>query len=571
VRTGPSTRLIAVAWAVAALGGCGGSSVTPVASAKTSDGGTIVTSIRGEPRSFNRYVTRDLTTEVITLLLHSPLLRVDRVSQQLEPELAERWTLLPDGVTYRIDLRSGIRFSDGAPFSSEDVVFSFEAAYDPQTRGPLADALQVRGQRLTVRAEGPSTVMVRFPSAFGPGLRLIAGVPIFPRHRLQAALAQGSFASTWGPATPPSSLAGLGPFVLRQYDPGQRLVFDRNPYDWRRDRGANRPAADHLVLEIIRDQDGERLAMETGRLDFTQSEIRPSDYVPLRRAADAGRVTLKDLGVGQDGDLLWFNLARSKADVHRPWLREADFRRAISLAVDREAFVRTVFFDAAVPAFGVVSPANRRWYRDPERTPHDPAAAARLLASLGLGDRNHDGMLEDRGHQPVRFSLLTQKGNTALERGAAAIRDSLQPLGIQVDVVPLEVGAVVGRFTHGDYDAVYFRLLTTDTDPSLNLDFWLSSGSAHVWNPSQPRPATAWEARIDELMQQMASEPDEERRRALFGDVQTIMARELPVLCFAFPRVWVAMSSRVAGATPAAVRPPILWNPAAIAIAPDAR
>src|SRR5439155_14044588 len=102
-----------------------------------------------------------------------------------------------------------------------------------------------------------------------------------------------------------------------------------------------------------------------------------------------------------------------------------------------------------------------------------------------------------------RFTVITQKGNTALERGAAVIRQSLDRLGIDVDVAPLEVGALVARFTRGEYDATYFRLLATDTDPALNLDFWLSSGSAHVWNPSQYAPASAWERRVDELMDRM--------------------------------------------------------------------
>jgi ABC-type transport system substrate-binding protein len=123
----------------------------------------------------------------------------------------------------------------------------------------------------------------------------------------------------------------------------------------------------------------------------------------------------------------------------------------------------------------------------------------------------------------------------------------------------------------GDYDAAYFRLLTTDTDPALNADFWLSSGSAHVWNPLQPAPSTAWEAEIDRLLEQLSSTTDMPRRQAWFGQVQRIMARENPALCFAFPRMWLGMNKRVSGATPAAFRPPVLWNPAVITIGPRAR
>ena len=202
---------------------------------------TLVASIRAEPRSFNRYTARDLTTTVLTFLMHDGLVRINRVTNELEPGLADRWELLPDQRTYRLWLRRNVRFSDGTPFSADDVVFSFRAIYDRAVGSILADTLQVHGQPLTVTAEDAATVLIRFPSPFGPGLRMLDGVPIYPRHRLEPALAAGSFQSAWGPSTPPSEMAGLGPFMLRRYEPGQRLTFDRNPYYWQ--RGSERPRA----------------------------------------------------------------------------------------------------------------------------------------------------------------------------------------------------------------------------------------------------------------------------------------------------------------------------------------
>ena len=196
---------------------------------------TLVGSIRAEPRSFNRYVARDIATEEITFLTQASLVRVDRVSQQLQPELAEDWELLPDGVTYRVKLRRGVRFSDGQPFSADDVVFAFRAIYDKRVESPLADTLQVRGKPLLVIAEDQNSVTNRFPSPFSPGLRMLDGVPMLPRHRLESSLADGRFASAWRVTTDPGDLAGLGPFSLSRYDAGQRLVFDRNPHYWKRD------------------------------------------------------------------------------------------------------------------------------------------------------------------------------------------------------------------------------------------------------------------------------------------------------------------------------------------------
>jgi peptide/nickel transport system substrate-binding protein len=213
-----------------------------------------------------------------------------------------------------------------------------------------------------------------------------------------------------------------------------------------------------------------------------------------------------------------------------------------------------------------VSPGNRDWHTEAPAPAHDLTAAARALSSLGLSDSNADGTLDDGDGHAVRFTLLTQSGNTSLERGAAVIRDSLAQIGVRVDVVALEAGALVDSVMRGDYDAAYFRLLTTDTDPALNLDFWLSSGSAHVWNPEQGAPATEWEAEIDRLMDRISTTLDSDRRRMLFADVQRIMAREVPVLCFAFPRLPIAYSTRIADATPAPFRPPLLWNPDVITL-----
>jgi peptide/nickel transport system substrate-binding protein len=534
-----------------------------VPAARTALPRALVGSIRSEPRSFNRYVARDLTTVVLTYLLHAGLVRVNHSTDRLEPELAESWQMLSDQRTYRVRLRDDVRFSDGEPMTARDVVFSFTAIYDPRTDSVLADSLLVQNRPLDVRAVDERTVDIHFPSAFAPGLRILDGVPILPSHKLAGALAAGDFRSAWGPATAPDQIVGLGPFVLRQYQPGQFLRFDRNPMYWQRENGESLPRLHELVLQIVRDQDAESLALQTGGIDFTQSELRPADIAALESATAGRRVAIADLGVGVDGDLFWMNLSAAKArDRRSTWLQHVDFRRAIAHMVDRAEFVNTVFLGAAVPGYGVVSPGNRTWFRAASAPQFDLEAARRLLGSLRLTERNSH--LEDAGAVPVRFTLLTQQGNTALERGAALIRTSAGRLGIQVEVVALETGALIDRLMKGDYDAAYFRLVTTDTDPALNQDFWRSSGSAHVWNPAQTRPATEWERRIDSLMDDVATATDTSARQRAFAEVQEIMAREVPALTFAFPRLVMATSTRLAGATPAAYRPPVLWNPAVL-------
>jgi peptide/nickel transport system substrate-binding protein len=280
-------------------------------------------------------------------------------------------------------------------------------------------------------------------------------------------------------------------------------------------------------------------------------------------------VKLYDLGVGYDADSFWINLKPGAfaGDPRAAWLQRDELRRAISMAVDRQLFADTVFLGAGVPVYGPVTPGNKKWYAaEVPHAPHDPARARELLGSIGLSDRNGDGVVENARNQPARFALLTQKGRPSLERGAAVIRDELKKVGLVVDVVSLDAGALIQRILSANYDSVYFDPGATDTDPAINPDFWFSFGDAHLWNMMQKTPATEWEKRIDDLMTRQIASPDEAERKELFDEVQTIFAEHLPVINFVAPRIYVAASARVMNLTPALSRPQLLWAADTIAV-----
>ena len=115
-------------------------------------------------------------------------------------------------------------------------------------------------------------------------------LPILPRHKLESALKSGTLAQEWGTATPPAEIVGTGPFLLREYQPGQRLVFERNPRYWRKAaNGDSLPYIDRLVLELVPDQNAELLRLQSGATDLTHSELRSDDYIPVRRAEEAAQ------------------------------------------------------------------------------------------------------------------------------------------------------------------------------------------------------------------------------------------------------------------------------------------
>ena len=537
-------------------------------------GGTLVASLRSEPRSFNRLMSRDAATDAVTQLTQARLIRVNRATQQVEPWLAERWTASPDGLTYRLTLRQGLRWSDGTPFTSADVVFTVKAVSDPTTKSVLASGLDVDGKPLTVTAPDAGTVVVTFPRPFGPGIRLLDDLVIVPKHKLEVAFAGGTLADAWAPTTPPADIVGMGPFVLTSYEPGQRLTFARNPHYWRRDEaGEALPYLDGVVFEIVPDQDTEMLRLQSGQIDMTQQQLRAEDYATVRDLERKGVLAMQEAGVGLDPDVFFFNLRPAKwaKDPRGRWLATDAFRQAISHAVDREAYANTVFLGAAVPVHGPISPGNKAWFwPDLPRYQFDPAKSRALLSGLGLSNRDEDPWLEDASGTEARFTMLTYRGNSSLERGAQVLKESLAAIGVNLEIAPLEQGALIERLLAGNFDAIFFYYVASNTDPALQRDFWLSSGSAHIWNMSQPTPSTPWEATIDSLMTQQSASVDPAQRVRLFRDVQRVFSEHLPALYFAAPRVFLAVSSRVRNTTPGVNRPQLLWSADTLAVAPAA-
>ncbi len=497
-------------------------------------------------------------TELVNILTHAKLVRVNKGTQMVEPWLADSWETSTDGLRLALKLHPNTTFADGHPFTADDVVFSFDAAYDEKAEGVLADSLKVDGKKLAVAAPDPHTVVITFPAPYAPGPRMLDNLPIYPRHKLEAALKAGTFGSAWGLATPLTEVTGLGPFTLTGYTPGQRLVFDRNPHFFKRAAdGSALPKLDRISVEILADPNAEVLRLDAGQLDTLSTEVPAEMYATVKRSADAGRAQLLDLGVAYNADALWFNLKPGAfdGDPRAKWIQRDELRKAISLAVDRKLFADTVFLGAAVPVDGPETPANTQWYWDHPVTPHDPAAAKKLLASIGASD--------------AHFTLITQRGRPNLERGCGVIRDELKKIGITVDVVALDGGAVIQRFlVTRDYDAVYFTVTKTDTDPAVNLDFWRSSGGGHAWNMSQPKPVTPWEAQIDAAITKQVAASDPAERKRLYDQVQQTFAEHLPMIYFAAPRIYVAASARLTGFIPALNRPQLLWAPEMLAIRP---
>ncbi len=146
----------------------------------------------------------------------------------------------------------------------------------------------------------------------------------------------------------------------------------------------------------------------------------------------------------------------------------------------------------------------------------------------------------------------------------AFIQEDLARLGIEVVAAPIEGGAFIARVTRSfDYDAGLLGFTLTDPDPNSEMALWMSSGPLHLWYPAQDRPATRWEARIDEIMGAQAGETDQARRWAMYQELQQIVAEHLPILDLVVPHALAAYRRDVQHLRPTPFGH-VLWNADAI-------
>ena len=524
-------------------------------------GGDLTVAQRSELKTLNPLVALDAPSREVISRINGDLIDVNRQTQQPEPALAESWRTSADGRQLVLKLRHGLRFSDGIPFDSDDVLFSFQLYLDETLRAPQRDLLIVGGRPMQVRAIDPYTVALQFSGTYAGVERLLDGIPMLPKHLLARAYKEGRLDREWALNTKPEEIAGMGPFRFKKYDAGQQITLESNPYYWKEDqRGQRLPYLNALNFVFAGSDDGQVARFMSGEADVINS-LGTTSFNMLRHSGQAREDRLADLGPGLDYTFLTFNFAV-------PLFRNIDFRRAISSAIDRDAIARLAYAGLATPLAGHVTPANKLWRNADLRVPkHEPVEARKILSDAGFA-WGHDGKLVDRKGIPVHFSIITPANNKERVQTATLIQYDLGRIGIDVQIVPLEFRAVVDRVTHTrQFDACVLSLGGGDGDPNSELNVWLSSGSMHVWEPEQRQPATAWEAEIDGLMRKQMSMLDDRERKKLYDRVQEIVAQQLPIICLVSPHVLVASKSKILNFQPALFESHTLWNADVLALA----
>ncbi len=536
-----------------------------------SRGGRLVVAQRAEPKTLQPVLAVDQPSREVIRLMNADLIHINRLSLRTEPALARTWAVSQGGRRYTLSLRRGLFFSDGHPMDADDVVFTFRVYLDEKVGSPQRDLLLVDGQPVAVSRIDAHTVQFDLARPYAAAERLFDSIAILPRHILEKPYQEGKLAQTWSLTTSPDMIAGMGPFRLKSYAPGDRIVLERNPYYWKQDQKGNRlPYLDEIVFLSVGSEDAQVIRFQAGDTDVI-SRINPENYSALAGEQQKRGYRLYDLGPGLEYNFLFFNLndlegrGLTQIATKQSWFRDTSFRRAVSLGIDREGIVRLAFQGRAAPLWGHVTPGNRLWINTAlPKPPRSPARAREILASAGFR-RNGDGTLVDAAGDPVSFTIATSAGNAPRMEMATIIQSDLKELGMQVQVVSIEFRSLLDRVLKTyDYEACVLALGSGDADPNPEMNVLLSSGGTHLWHPNESRPATPWEAEIDSLMRRQVSTVRYEDRKKLYDRVQQIVAENLPFVYLASPDILVGAKANLGNFRPAILESYTLWNAEAL-------
>ena len=511
-------------------------------------GGTITTATISEPLTFNGVLANDSYSSGLLGYLFEGLTEVSWLTDEVEPALAESWEHSADGLTWTFRLRRDVRWHDGEPFTASDVEFTFNRIiYNPDIPTSARAAFQFRyldeagawqEAPMTVSAVDDYTVRFVLPTPFAPFLRSM-GTSIYPRHILEPHIEAGTFDALWGVDSDPAQVVGTGPFTIEGYTPGEGVVLVRNPDYWLRDAEGNAlPYIERVVHLLVPSIDDDLEKFRAGEVDAYG--MRGQDYALLEPEQQEGNFTIHRRGPAFGTTFLGFNLnTGSNPESGEPyvapemlaWFSSVEFRRAVAHSIDKARIIDEVQHGLGYPQWASISPAAGDFHNPfVRRYEYDIQGANAILDGLGWTDRDGDGVREDLEGNPISFKLVTNVDNDVRARVAAIIDEGLDLIGIDARFEPVDFGDLVGQLTTTyDWEAMIVGL-SGGTEPHFGMAVWHSGESLHLWHPNQERPATDWEAAIDESYVQGSQELNRELRVQHYRRAQEIAAEQLPLI-----------------------------------------
>jgi peptide/nickel transport system substrate-binding protein len=490
---------------------------------------------------------------------------------EVVPELAESWQISPDRKTLKVKLRPNLKWSDGQPLTSDDVMFSFQDVYfNEEIPTTSRDGFKVGEKELLPKLNRIDDRTVEFilPEPFAPFIRSL-DTPILPKHALLKSVktkdrdGKPNFLSTWDTKTPPQEVVTNGPYTIESYVPGQRVVFRRNPHYWRKDdKGNPMPHIEQIVWQILDNSDARMLRFRSGELDM--SGLRPEDFALLKQEEKRGKFTIYNGGPSSGTMFISFNINKAIDGKGNPfvdpikskWFNNKAFRQAVAHALDRRRMVDQIFRGIGDLQDSPISVQSAYFYGSDKGLKvydYNPAKSKELLKSAGFTYNAQGALIDSDGHR-VEFTLLLPAASKTGQAVATQIQQNLKPLGIKLNLDPVDFGVLVEKINARRWE-MYYLNYTGGVEPNNGANMWLSTGSSHDFNqgsrPGQPPiknwQVSDWEKRIDQLMISGAREFDEKKRQAIYAEFQQLIQEEVPVIHLVNPIALTAIRNKVTG------------------------
>jgi peptide/nickel transport system substrate-binding protein len=461
--------------------------------------------IESSPNNLDLRQGTDSQSERIGELIYDPLVRKDE-HFNLQPWLATSWDR-PDPLTWVFHLRPGVLFHDGHRLTSADVAYTLRSMTD----GSLITAKAGAFKGIASIATPDPLTLILHTNTPDPSLLFNLSDGLFGVVERGAAADEGLHP------------IGSGPFRFVSQVQDKDVVVERNPTYW-----AGVPSIQRIDFQVVPDTISTALEMRKGSADV-ESNVLTLDMVHALRNQPNLRT---ETGPGARVDYANFN-------VNDPVLRDKRVRQAIACAIDRDALIAAIWRGQARPANTLLPPGH--WAQAPDNLlpqyPHDIERAKRLLDEAGFRPDEHGIRL--------RFTLKTSTDETTrLE--AQAIQAELRDAGIELSLRSAEFGTFYSDITRGAFQMYLLRWIGSNQDPYI---FQYAYSSA-MFPPKGANRGRFSDPRVDALLTAASAELDQAKRRALYLDVQQILADELPSIPLWYPDNVVIHTARVTGVTP---------------------
>lgn len=531
--------------------------VTPLGEAQY--GGSIVQGTLSDPRTFHP-VLQSETNEVTDMMQFSRLLTQGPDSDDWIPYAAESYTINADGTVFDVVLRDSLRWSNGEQITVNDYFASYLLQTDPVTGANKYDGWFLDGEQITLEITGPKSLRFTFPGPDRTAFGVVAMFPIPDRIFGEAYRNGGpeAAAALWGTETPVSELIFDGPFVLTGFQPGERLVWARNPHfgAWNVDEAGNGlPYLDGRIHRIA-DGDAQLNLFLAGEIDlFGPRNLNDIGLINVAiQNGDLDAVVIEGYGGASSSQFIVFNQNKGDDLAKQELFRSVAFRQAMAHLIDREAIIELVYDGAAEPMYGGVYLPNAFWLDDSTpRYEYDPERAVELLASIGYSSRNSAGLLTNAAGQTISFTLATNAGNAQREQITQIFADSAREIGVDVSATaidfPLLVDQLLSRGPERPFDAILIGLTGGSRTWPFGDSVYHCTGALHMYNASGA--CLTWqEFLVDRLTRDGRKTLDTDAARDIAVEIQRLEAEQANILYTVSPQLHVAWASTIQGEYP---------------------